>query len=309
MQQSKWQRFLSDPFTFADNLDLGRLDFFNPLSKFRLSRKIAFCCAIFLGLIPWVLFGFDSCIGQPLMMINKTPDLLLGNISYDEWLAVWDQMYGREMHYSAFLIYGLMYWGLSRYFDKRLNIRGSKNVCFSGALTFLAIAIFEWYWMISYATFQNQLWVISLNLPQLRIVLQNLIFSFVGVLGSVVIWQHSYILNPAKTKIVGRNYRFRLNKWAGLLIVGSVLSALLWVYYPLPVHHFSVELETGELWQNSQRFPQTLYTIDLNPADSAAVGHWHWFEDNSVHALNTLVKVLFSVSVFYVGLVKKENEA
>lgn len=307
MQKSKWQQFLSDPFTFADGVNLGRLDFFNPLSKFRLSRKIAFFCAIFLGLIPWALFGFDSCIGQPLMMINKLPALIAGDISTNEWLAVWGDMYGKEMHYSAFLIYGLMFWGLSRYFDKTLDIKGSKNVCFSGAITFLSIAIFEFYWMGSFAVFQNQPWMLALQLPQFRIVLQNLIFLAVGVLGMLVIWQHSFILDSAKTKIVGRNYRFRIDRWAALLSVVTVAAALIWIYYPAPVHHFSVELETGEVWHNTNLFPQTLYTVDLNPADAEAVGHWFWFEDNNVHALNTFVKVLVSATVFYIGLVKKEN--
>jgi len=117
-------------------------------------------------------------------------------------------------------------------------------------------------------------------------------------------WADSFILD-AKGKVVRRLYRFRLDKKALLLIGVTVSLALLWVYYPFYVKKISVPLETGEVWVNSQQFPQTLYTVDLDPTDNVNAGVWFFIENNWVHGLNTLVKVMLSLSVFYVGMVKE----
>lgn len=277
---------------------------FNPFLKFRLNRRLAFLIAIFLGLVPWILFGFDSCIGQPLMMVRQVPQLLSGEITFAAWTQIWHDHYGKEMHYSAFLIYGLMYWALSRHLDCNFGIVKSKNVAYSAGLTLLSVALFEWYWILSYAHFQNQSWVATLRMPQFRIILQNILFIILGGLAVLYMYLDSFMLDKA-SKIIGRIYKFRVDKITLGLVALSVSLAALWWYYPFYVERIRVPLETGEVWTNANRFPQTLYTIDLNPTDSVNAGVWYFVENNWVHGLNTLVKVVWTLTIFYFGMVKR----
>lgn len=238
------------------------------------------------------------------MFIYRLPEFLFGKVTFDVlWQETWIAYYGKEFHYSAILIYGLMYWGLSRHFEKNFGIVKSKNVAYSCALTFLSISLFEFYWMFSYAHFQNQPWVVTLKWPQARIILQNIMFLLVGCLGVLYMWLDSYILGK-DNKVIGKRYRLRFDKFTLLLASLSIVTALLWWYYPWYVEHITVPLENGVIWMNSGNFPQTLYTINLNPADEVNAGVWFFVENNLVHGLNTLVKSLWSLTICYIGWVK-----
>lgn len=274
------------------------------MTKDVLNRKAAFVIAI-VCLGAWMAFGFDS---TPLQFIHVlyegVPQFLLGKASLGDLVAIYNRYYGKEMHYSAFVIYGLMYWALSRHFNKKLGITKSKNIAFTCSLVFLSVAIFEFFWMGSFAFFQKQPWVITPKWPQLRIHMQNILFLTVGVLGVLYMWADSYILNE-KGKTIGRWFKFRWDKVAVGLVGLSVGLALLWWFYPGYVERFSVQLETGQTWTNSPNFPQTLYTIDLNPEDSVNAGVWFFHENNAIHGLNTLVKAICTFTVFYIGMVKE----
>jgi hypothetical protein len=303
----KLKDFAENPFEFMDNITFLRIrgHVFNPFRKYVLNRRLAFLFAFGLGLVPWVLFGFDSCVGQPLMMLHKLPDLWLGHITFDAWLGIWQEYYGKEMHYSAFLIYGLMYWFLSRHYDFKLGIKRSKNVAYAASITFLSIALFEFYWMFNYSRFQNQPWVLSLVFPQARIVIQNIGFITVGSIAAFYMWVDSFKLDKKTKAILGRFYSFRVDKVLAVLVCLSVGLALLWIYYPLPVEHINVTLENGEIWRNTNNFPQTLYTIDLTPGDGENCGVWFFLENNLVHGLNTLVKAIWTLTICYWGTLKK----
>lgn len=253
-----------------------------------------------------MVFGFDSCIGQPLMVLYNMPRFITGQITFNGLVEIWNNHYGKEMHYSAFLIYGLMYWALSRHFEKNLNITKSRNVAYAASLTLFSIAVFEFYWILSYAHFQSQPWVAKLQWPQLRIILQNIAFFFVGVLAILYIWADSYVLRGKE--VVGRKHHYNLNLHATLLVSLSIASALLWWNYPFQVDTCQVRLENGDLWTNSRQFPQTLYTIDMNPDDSLNAGEWFFVEDNTVHAVNTLVKVVWTFTMFYIFMLKPVKE-
>lgn len=300
------KEYYDDPFNVLDNLRptlFGRV--FNPFLKYRLNRKIALGLAIFLGLIPWILFGFDSCIGQPINVLYRLPEYFSGAVTWDVlWQEAWVNNYGKEMHYSAFLLYGVMYWFLSRHLEKNFGIVKSKNVAYSAAVTLLSVALFEFYWMSSYAHFQQQPWVITFKFPQLRIIIQNIMFLIVGGLGTFYMFLDSYILDN-NNKTIGRKYYFRFDAIALILILASIFTALLWWNYPWYVEHITVELTDGTLWTNSRNFPQTLYTIDLDPTDSVNAGVWFFVENNPVHALNTIVKTLWSAAICYIGWIKR----
>lgn len=96
---------------------------------------------------------------------------------------------------------------------------------------------------------------------------------------------------------------------AALLIFLSVALALLWIFYPWPVQQISVTLKDGTVWHSSPLFPQTLYTIKTDPASPVNAGEWFWVEDNYVHAINTLVKIIWALAVFYIGSVIRVEHA
>lgn len=298
------ESFYTEPFKTVDNIHpslFGRE--FNPFVKFRLNRKIAFMLAVG-GLVAWILFGFDSCIGQPMMVISKLPEFFAGRITIDGLVQIWNNHYGKEMHYSAFVIYGLAYWYLSRYYEKHLGIVKSKNVAFTCSFVLLSIGLFEFYWMGSYSYFQNQAWVTTFRFPQAKIILQNMAFVLLGGLGLVYVWADSY--GPLKKNGKrDRLFTFNFNKTAALLGIACVGFALLWWYYPFHVDHITVGLESGEVWTNTRNFPNTLYTIDMNPLDNVNAGEWFFVENNAVHALNTFVKVLWTLFFVYVGKLNK----
>jgi len=156
--------------------------------------------------------------------------------------------------------------------------------------------------MGSFAYFQHQPWVMTPKMPQLRIHMQNIAFLSVGILGVLHMYVNGFVMKGKE--ILGRNYCFNCNWKASILVVLSVWSALFWWFYPLQVERFSVTLDTGEVWTNSRHFPQTLYTIDLDPTDSVNAGVWYWKENNLIHGWNTLVKIFWTLTVLYIGKIK-----
>lgn len=259
-------------------------------------------------LVLWILLGFDS---TPLQFVHVLyegiPGLILGQKGWGDLVSIYNANYGKEMHYSAFVIYLLLFYGLSKNWD-RLGITKSKNMAYSFGLTFLAIGMFEWFWIISFGVFQHQPWAYTWAMPQLRILIQNTFFTFVGIVVWLYIWLDSFVINDQR-QIVRRLWRFRVNWMAALLIFLSVALALLWIFYPWPVQQISVTLKDGTVWHSSPLFPQTLYTIKTDPASPVNAGEWFWVEDNYVHAINTLVKIIWALAVFYIGSVIRVEHA
>jgi hypothetical protein len=297
------KKFYYTPFLFCDELDLSfKGHQLNLFRKFRRLRKTAFFVAVlFLGL--WVVMGFDSTVGQLIHPVHALPELLSGELSMCEWVMIYHDQYGKEMHLSAFVIYGLAFWWLSRHFDKNLGIYRSKNVCYASAVTLISIALFEFYWMISYSSFQHQPWVFTFRMPQLKIILQNVAFLCVGVLALLYMWIDGHLFDD-EGDVSGRVWGFRWT-WISFVLIGlSVFSAVLWIRYPFHVEPLSVELSTGEMWGNTRFFPQTLYTIDLDPMDDVNAGVWFWVENDLIHLVNTVTKVLWTLTFVYVCALK-----
>ncbi len=296
----------TDPFQWMDRLDLsvGRFDF-NLLAKYRYLQTSALLLAILAGGC-WLLFGFDSCIGQPMMTLYNLPNYLAGHMTLADLTQVWNNAYGKEFHYSAVVIYGVAFYVLSKHFQKQ-GITGSKNVAYACGLTWVSIGLFELYWMASFAYFQAQPWVLTPAWPQLRILIQNLgCFLLGGGFVLLYMWVDSYILDAAGEPI-GRRWHFNWSLVSTLLVLSAIGTAVVWWNYPFQSTQISVTYETGEVWTSSPQFPQTLYTIDVNPHDSLNAGVWFWVENNLLHAWNTLVKVFFTLTFVSVGWIKKVN--
>ena len=303
--KQSWNEFCKDPFDFVDNLKLIRWKghYFNPFAKYVLNRRLAFVFAIFLGFVPWVLFGFDSCVAQVMMFIYKLPNVLMGKMSFDVFIQkYWVAYYGKEFHYNAVVTYGLMYWGLSRHYDKKFGITKSKNMAYSCAITWLSIGVFEFFWMGSFAFFQAQPWVLTFKMPQFNIIRQNIGFFVAGVVCIIYMYVDSHIFN-SEGDAVGRSYTFRVDKKALFLIGLTVASCFFWWYYPFPTEQIIVETAVGP-WISSKLFPQTLYTISLDPTDNINAGTWFYVENNAVHAVNIGVKALMSLTIFYIFMFK-----
>ena len=294
----------SDPWAWADqiNLTIGVVNF-NIFQKYKKIQKIAIYGAV-VCLAAWILFGFDS---TPLQFIHVLyegiPQMLSGSGSLESLGDIYSLYYGKEMHYSAFVIYFGLFYFMSRSWEKAGILR-SKNLAFSFAAMFLSIAVFEWFWILGFASFQNQPWVATWQFPQAKILIQNSIFSLLGGLTVIYMLTERWFWKGAQQ--LGRAYFFRMKSWIPwILLAASIGAGLLWIYYPFGVQLLTVTLENGELWQSSRMFPQTLYTVDLNPTDGINAGEWFWIENDMIHAVNTGVKVLWAVTTFYIFRVRK----
>lgn len=305
---ARFSEFQKDPFLFVDHLKISfRGNNLNLFQKFHKIQKMALYGAM-ISLVAWVAFGFDS---TPLQFIHAlyegVPALLQGG-SWSDVVGIYNLYYGKEMHYSAFVIYFLLYYGLSKSWE-RVGVSKSKNMVFSFAGMFLAIALFEWFWILGFANFQNQPWVATWQFPQLKILIQNSVFSLAGGITVIYMLTERYHWSwKGKELIQGeRAYYFDVKNWKLWFLVGlSVSSALFWIYYPGNIQQIQVPLETGGVWESSRLFPQTLYTVDVNPADGVNAGEWFWVENNWIHATNTIVKVIWAFTAYYVFKVKKE---
>lgn len=305
--------YYADPFKFMDQLNLTfklggvhwNLNIFQKMDRIRATALII---AVLTG-AAWLVFGFDSTPLQFLHVLYEgVPAFIMGNASLADLINMYNLYYGKEMHYSAFVIYGLMFYFLSRHY-KIKGITGSKNMAYAAGLTFLSVAIFEFYWIYNFSYWQRQPWVSTWAFPQLRILLQNTAFLVVGVLAVLYMWADSYDLQGDIIK--GRFYSFRLDAKALFLICLTVCAAYYWINYPFPVEKISVPVQTVngvEYWTNSQNFPQTLYTIDTDLTDTVNAGVWHYVKNDLVHGVNTLVKIILTLAVCYMGAIRKNEK-
>lgn len=268
----------------------------NIFQKYHKIQRTAFVGAI-VFLAAWIIFGFDS---TPLQFVHVlyegVPAWIQGSASLQDLINIYTSFYGKEMHYSAFVIYFVLFWALSKSWEKA-GITKSKNLVFSFAGMFLAIGMFEWFWILGFSYFQNQPWVSAWQFPQMKILLQNTFFTLAGGLTVLFMLTERWHWNG---KIQGeRAYYFQARHWAlWLLVMLSIFSALLWIFYPWHVQLLTVQLENGQIWQSSRLFPQTLYTVDVNPEDGINAGVWFWIQDDLIHALNTGVKAIWAATIY-----------
>lgn len=304
MKSETAKRFVEDPFVFMDNLDLNFKGInLNIFQKFSFVQRVALFGSL-ICLVAWIVFGFDSTPLQFIHVVYEGIPALISGETVD-LVGIYSSYYGKEMHYSAFVIYGLLYYFMSKNFEKA-GVVGTKNMIYSFAVMFFSISVFEWFWIIGFATFQNQPWAFTWAFPQLKILIQNLGFFVVGCLTALYMVTDRYFWNLKTNKAIGRRFFFMWKSWKLWMVLGlTVAASLLWIYYPFEVQTFDVVLENGNLWSSSTNFPQTLYTIDLNPGDSVVAGEWFWIENNLVHGLNTVVKLLFTMSFYYMFRVKE----
>jgi len=224
-----------------------------------------------LMLIPWLALGFDSGIGM-----------------LEIWNNGWQldySAYGKSLHFSAFVIYGLLFYGLSKHLQK-LGLKRSKNVFYSASLAVFNIGVFELWYMGSFATFQmnrslTEWFFLDFWAPP---VVMNFMFVALGAVALLSFYVDGFKLNDKK--VVGRLYKLQDSRYTLLLIACLLFSIFLWVTYPFPVQAISIN---G--WQNSRLFPQTHY---------AYVNTKLYVQNDLLHLVNLTVKAMFAITQFYI---------
>ncbi len=96
--------------------------------------------------------------------------------------------------------------------------------------------------------------------------------------------------------MIGRLYSFRPSMAFLVVATITIVAAAQWVYYPYDVKRVSTFIEGYGPWENGDKFPQTLYTVDTNILDDVNAGEWFYVQDDMVHFFNTGVKVLLALS-------------
>jgi hypothetical protein len=239
-------------------------------------QQIVFTFSI-LVLIAWYALGFDSGVGM-----------------LEIWKNGWKidySAYGKSLHFSAFSIYGLLFYGLSRYMQK-VDIKGSRNTFYSAFLVLLNISIFEWVYMACFAHFQMKRNLIEWFINDFWFLQQYLLLLMLGLLTLLSFYTESFIFN--NNKRVGRKFRFYPDKKMFLFLTITILLMALWVHYPFPKKIVKIDD-----WQSSPLFPQTHY---------AYVNANLYVQNDLLHLVNVLTKTMFALSqLFLLAGFKKVN--
>jgi len=237
---------------------------------------------VLLSIVLWVMLGFDSGVGILEDAVRNFPSLVKGNMSFDRYIDVSYTTYGRSFHFSSFVIYGLLFFALSKYLTA-IGVRQSRNVFYSIFLTILNVALFELIYMALFAHFQMHRNLMTWLVEDLWFLQQYFMMLLLGVLGFCAFWVESYKIE--NKKVVGRSYTFQPNKeLMGILFIGIFVWTL-WVCYP-----FGTTTATIAEWSSSSMFPQTHY---------AYVDAELYVRNDWLHAVNVVVKAMFALCQLY----------
>jgi len=293
MTTSTLRRFFHNPFETLDKLDLNIYGFqLNILRDDLKLREVLTILPVGICLTAHFLLGSDSTMEQVAFFIWNIPGFLIGKISFDQLTHTFSDYYGLGTHWSAGVIYGLMFIGLSKYLRENLECINSENLCLTTGFVGLAIATFEFFWMGSYYLFQNQKWILSLAFPQFRIILQNILFT---IPATIII---SGIL-------IEKQYKFNLSRRTKMFFIITILCVLTWWFYPFNVEQLVIYIQGYGLWISSKLFPQTMYTIDLNLLDNIAVGEMFYVGNSAVHFTNNITKIFWTLTFYELFKIRK----
>jgi len=172
-------KFSENPFAKIDALEVDLFGLDLGWWKHAWAIRLGVLFIVFSTAIIWMFQGFDSGIRE----------------------------YGTSLHWSVFVIYGIVYFILSTHYEN-LGIKGSQNFVYSFSFTVLAVALFEWYWSLSYG-YLYDVWLIFKD--------KMLLIKLVGItaIGFLCII-HLYIDTP---------YRLNIELSA---IIFSLIPAVLW---------------------------------------------------------------------------------
>lgn len=253
---------------------------FAVLQNARTWRRYFFLCAIAAGAC-WALMGFDSTWSMLMTYVEQAVPLLRGEITFAEVTAQSRLFYGTGNRFSSPVIYSLAFITLSLHLEKH-GIVKSANFFVTSALSLMSIGLFELAYNMCYSHFQFQPWTMQFVWKQVTNLSMFTLFSIIGITTIVYLYCEDYRLNWGKR--------------TQILTVAAIGFWMLWIFYPFHFNYISVQTTDG-WWTSGARFPQTMYAVDIDPLDGVAIGVPYFVENNLIHAVNTLTKIVSTAAI------------
>lgn len=258
----------------------SRLNFFTPVRYWRITLTIF--SLVVSGL--WLLLGFDSGIGMVTRLLQNFPALVLGQITYGDWVSHAYEVYGITFHLSTFVIYGFMFRAVSLALEG-LRIKGSKNLICALLFVGMNAALFENWYMLSFFTFQNNhfttLWYSD------RVFVMMYVFCiFGGSYSTIYVWANGYVESGHSFLQV---YKWKPNKKFYITILLLASAMLLWYFYPFSTQTYVLKDNFNQPWTTSRFFPQTVYP------NGSGIHDLVYSRNDLLHGVNVSVKALFAV--------------
>lgn len=278
-----------------ERIDNSKLNFlgFNPLGA--LKNISIWRRYIFLLLIGstacWAIFGWESTWSMAFHYIKSVPSLIFGQTTLAIVQTGAAQDYGIGQHFSSAVIYGITFLLLSFHLEK-VGIKKSLNFAATVAFSFMSVGIYEIIYNILYSNLQNQPWTFSLQWQQGLNITMFFFFAIAGAISLLYLYTCGY--------------RPNFSRITQFLLLGSILTYCLWIFYPLPTTILKMETTTGT-WQSGSLFPQTMYAVDTNPLDGIAVGTAIYVQNDFLHFVNILNKVFISLTVLSFVMVRRKT--
>ncbi len=176
---------------------------------------------------------------------------------------------GTSFHFSALVIYGLLYVGISIHL-RREGIRKTRNVLYSIAFVALNVALFELLYLSLFNHFQLHrnllLWLRSDFAFLCNYFLPLLFGVYAGLL------------------IYTERLHYHWSRWVWISLTATCLTFIVWIFYPFP----TTRLSFGA-WTNNLLFPQTHY---------AYVSHSLYAPNDVLHTVNLVAKSLIALTQY-----------
>lgn len=227
----------------------------------------------------WVIFGWEGTWTQLCDVIFNLPQLISGNLTFQQYQDIITSHYGLGQHFSSALFYGVTFVILSLHLE-RLGFKKSRNFMLTLTLTLMSVGFYELIYNLLYGSCQNQPWVMSFSWKQGANLFAFTVFALSGLASTAYLL--SYGLKP------------NLNKTTAILALLTLASYAAWIFYPFQTATLTVQTTTGE-WNSTPFFPQTMYAVDPDPLDGVAVGDQYFVENNLLHFVNVINKFLFTL--------------
>jgi len=158
----------------------------------------------------------------------------------------------------------------------------------------MSIGVYEIIYNLLYSNLQAQPWTFTFAWKQGLNLTMFLGFTALGIIS--LIYLYSIHFKP------------NFNKITKFLLTLSILTYALWVFYPFQTSTLMVQTTTGT-WSSSNFFPQTMYAVDVDPADSVAIGEPVYVQNDMLHFVNILNKALVSLTILsFVMIRRNKNE-
>lgn len=233
--------------------------------------------------VAWAVLGWESTWYQLGVYLQSFPSVLLGQVSLSAIHVESVSYYGVGQHLSSAVIYGVCFLLLSLHLEKQ-GVGKSMNFFFSTALTLMSVGVYELVYNWLYSTCQGQAWTFSFAGKQ---GLNLAVFTFFVIIGLFSLF-YLYSLR----------FKPRFSTLTVLFVALSVVTYLLWVFYPLPVDSLTV----GS-WTSTNVFPQTMYAVNVEAGLGS--GEAFFVENNLLHLVNVLNKFFMALTVLSLVYVRR----